>query len=53
MLDKPSSHPAPEIDAGLLARFAAIVGDKYAITDPELKEPFLVEMRHLSTAARR
>jgi D-lactate dehydrogenase (cytochrome) len=30
-----------------LARFAAIVGDKYVITDPDLKAPYLVEMRHL------
>ena len=31
----------------MLARFAAIVGDKYAITDPELQAPYLVEMRDL------
>jgi FAD/FMN-containing dehydrogenase len=33
--------PAPE----LLPRFAAIVGDKYAITDPAALEPFLIEGR--------
>jgi FAD/FMN-containing dehydrogenase len=43
MLDKAS--PAP--DAALLARFAAIVGDKYAITDPQAQAPYVVEMRDL------
>src|SRR5664279_5365805 len=33
--------PSPE----LLPRFAAIVGDKYAITDPVALEPFLIEGR--------
>ncbi len=35
--------PAPE----LMARFAAIVGDKYAITDPDALAPHLVEGRGL------
>jgi len=35
--------PAPE----LLPRFASIVGDKYAITDPAALEPFLIEGRGL------
>ncbi|MGC1358240.1 MAG: FAD-binding oxidoreductase, partial [Xanthobacteraceae bacterium] len=43
MLDK--SPPAP--DVALLARFAAIVGDKYAITDPQAQAPYVVEMRDL------
>ena len=43
MLDK--SSPAP--DAALLARFAAIVGDKYAITDPQAQAPYVHEMRDL------
>ncbi len=43
MLDK--SSPAP--DVALLARFAAIVGDKYAITDPQAQAPYVVEMRDL------
>ena len=43
MLDK--SAPAP--DVALLARFAAIVGDKYAITDPQAQAPYVVEMRDL------
>jgi D-lactate dehydrogenase (cytochrome) len=34
-------------DPELLARFAALVGDKNAVTDPDLKAPYLVEMRHL------
>ena len=31
----------------LLARFAAIVGERYAITDPAAQEPYLVEQRGL------
>jgi FAD/FMN-containing dehydrogenase len=31
----------------LLARFAAIVGQKYAITDVQAQQPYLVEMRDL------
>ncbi len=37
----------PKIDPALLARFAAIVGDKYAITDPAAQAPYLVEMRNM------
>ena len=33
------------IDGALLKRFVAIVGEKYAITDPQAQEPYLVEMR--------
>jgi D-lactate dehydrogenase (cytochrome) len=40
-----STQPAPASD--LLARFAAIVGDKYAITDADTQHPYLVEMRDL------
>jgi D-lactate dehydrogenase (cytochrome) len=47
MLDKPPNSPAAGLDPALLARFAAIVGEKYAITDPHLKAPYLVEMRNL------
>jgi FAD/FMN-containing dehydrogenase len=43
MLDK--SDPVP--NAALLARFAAIVGDKYAITDPQAQAPYVLEMRDL------
>src|SRR5437660_8542959 len=35
------------VDPSLLARFAAIVGERYAITDPRAQEPYLVEMRGL------
>src|ERR1700761_5396684 len=47
MLDKPPAKPAAKTDPALLKRFAAIVGDKYAITDPSSQAPYLVEMRHL------
>ena len=47
MLDKPDNGPAKAIDPDMLARFAAIVGEKYAITDPQLQAPYLVEMRDL------
>jgi FAD/FMN-containing dehydrogenase len=43
MLDKPQA----KLDPTLLARFAAIVGDKYAITDPQTQAPYLTEMRNL------
>jgi D-lactate dehydrogenase (cytochrome) len=42
MLDKP-----PAIDPSLLARFAAIVGEKYAVTDPRAQAPYLVEPRDM------
>jgi FAD/FMN-containing dehydrogenase len=48
MLDKSETtklHKA--IDPSLLARFAAIVGDKYAITDPQMQAPYVVEMRDM------
>src|SRR6202044_1799403 len=47
MLDKPPSQQDRKLDPALLARFAAIVGDKFAITDPDLKAPYLHEMRNL------
>jgi FAD/FMN-containing dehydrogenase len=31
----------------LLSRFAAIVGPRYAVTDPSAQEPYLVEQRDL------
>jgi FAD/FMN-containing dehydrogenase len=46
MLDKPTDRMTAT-DPALLARFAAIVGDKFAITDPDLKAPYLHEMRNL------
>jgi D-lactate dehydrogenase (cytochrome) len=42
MLDR-----SPSAAAALLARFAAIVGEKYAITDPQAQTPYVVEMRDL------
>ncbi len=47
MLDKPPKVPPAGLDPALLARFAAIVGEKYAITDPALQAPYVVEMRDL------
>jgi FAD/FMN-containing dehydrogenase len=47
MLDKPVLKTATKTDPALLARFAAIVGEKYAITDPALQAPYLLEMRNL------
>jgi FAD/FMN-containing dehydrogenase len=43
MLDKPPNA----IDPALLKRFAAIVGDKYAITDPQMQAPYVVERRDM------
>jgi D-lactate dehydrogenase (cytochrome) len=43
MLDKSDAA----IDSSLLARFAAIVGDKYAISDQQAQAPYVVEMRDL------
>ena len=43
MLDKPQTTLNPD----LLARFVAIVGEKFAITDPALQAPYLVEMRNM------
>jgi FAD/FMN-containing dehydrogenase len=37
----------PRLDPALLRRFAAIVGEKYAVTDPQAQAPYLVEMRDL------
>jgi D-lactate dehydrogenase (cytochrome) len=47
MLDKPDNTPTTSISAELLARFTAIVGEKFAITDPQSQTPYLVEMRDL------
>ena len=41
-----SKAPA-SLDAALLARFAAIVGEKHAITDPQAQAPYLIELRDL------
>src|ERR1700733_5350624 len=43
MLDKPQTS----LDPKLLARFVAIVGEKFAVTDPQAQAPYLVEMRNM------
>ena len=40
-------HVKPTVSSTLLPRFAAIVGERYAITDPAMQEPYLREMRDL------
>src|SRR6476469_825576 len=40
-------RPVPKLAAELLARFVAIVGEKYALTDAQAQTPYLVEMRDL------
>jgi len=47
MLDKPDNRPEKTLSPDLLARFASIVGEKFAITDPQSQTPYLVEMRDL------
>ena len=41
------NEPKRTLAPDLLTRFVAIVGEKYAITDPQMQQPFLVEMRDL------
>ena len=41
------NEPKRTLAPDLLKRFVAIVGEKYAITDPQMQEPYLVEMRDL------
>src|SRR5436190_7374203 len=36
-----------DLDPNLLARFAAIVGEKYAITEAQAQAPYLLEMRDM------
>src|SRR3954449_4965169 len=42
-----NEHVKPSILPALLSQFAAIVGERYAITDPAMQEPYLKEMRDL------
>ena len=42
-----NEHVKPPVSSDLLARFAAIVGERYAITDPTMQAPYLKEMRDL------
>src|SRR5690242_19875360 len=37
----------PTIAPDILTRFARIVGDKYALTDPAAVEPYMIEQRGL------
>jgi D-lactate dehydrogenase (cytochrome) len=46
-MDAVRKPDGPPPDPALLARFAAIVGDKYAITDPEAQANYVFEMRDL------
>jgi D-lactate dehydrogenase (cytochrome) len=41
------SEPKRTLPPELLKRFATIVGEKYAITDAQMQQPYLVEMRDL------
>ena len=47
IVTQPQSLGEILIKPDLLARFAAIVGEKYAITDPAVQETYLHEMRDL------
>ena len=47
MLDDSRVLAPTKPDPALLARFTAIVGEKYAISDPQLQAPYLVEMRNM------
>ena len=40
-------HVKPPVSSSLLSQFAAIVGERYAITDPAMQESYLREMRDL------
>src|SRR5215813_5214048 len=48
-MPQPQSLPKTHArtDTSVLPRFAAIVGEKYAITDPQAQLPYLTEMRDL------
>jgi FAD/FMN-containing dehydrogenase len=43
------TRPPVSLSADLIARFAAIVGPKFAITDPDAQQPYLVEQRAMWT----
>src|SRR5215469_6765836 len=40
-------RPLVTLPSELIARFVAIVGEKYAVTDPAEQEPYLIEGRGL------
>jgi D-lactate dehydrogenase (cytochrome) len=43
----PPKSALPPLSPDLVARFAAIVGDKYAVTDASELAPYLTEERNL------
>ncbi len=45
------ARPVASISPELIARFAAIVGERYAVTDPAEQEPYLTEGRGLYRGA--
>ena len=47
IVTQPGSLASQKIGSELLARFAAIVGERYAIINPASQEPYLREMRDL------
>src|SRR5258706_315967 len=47
LMNTPFTRPLATFSPELIARFAAIVGEKYAITDPADQEPYLIEGRGL------
>src|SRR5206468_654416 len=47
IVTQPESFAGEKIGNDLLSRFAQIVGERYAITDPAMQEPYLREMRDL------
>ena len=44
---KPQATSSGKLAPDLLQRFVAIVGEKYAITDPQIQNAYLVEMRDI------
>src|SRR5260370_35277659 len=46
-MNRQFTRPLATFSPELIARFAAIVGEKYAITDPADQEPYLIEGRGL------
>src|SRR5258707_41069 len=51
-MNTPFMRPLATFSSELTARFAAIVGEKYAVTDPAEQEPYLIEGRGLYRGSR-
>src|SRR5258708_36697738 len=47
LMNTPFTRPLATFSPELIARFAAIVGEKYAVTDPAEQKPDLIEGRGL------